>query len=1074
MPPRTCPACGQENPEAARFCFACGTAVATRAPRTEEERKVVTVLFADLVGFTTRSEKMDPEDVRAMLSPYYLRLRTELERFGGTVEKFIGDAVMALFGAPLAHEDDPERAVRAALAIREAIAEMNAADSRLDLNLRIGVNTGEALVVLTARPSEGEGMAAGDVVNTAARLQANAPVNGILVGQATYRATTETIEYQQAEPIHAKGKAEPVAVWIAVRARPGASRRQLSRTPLVGRGVELGAMREMWERVRDQRRPGMVTLLGAPGIGKTRLLTEFTEGLEGLRGPHWGRCLSYGEGITYWPIAEILKSAAGILVSDETAAASQKLDTLLEGLPASDKDELRTMASALGNLLGLPMTASGTQPAGAIMQAEFHWGIRRVFELLAADTPLALVIEDLHWAEPTLLQLLEFVLVGANAPLLLLVTARPELVDAAPAILVPASDRTRIDLAPLDGAESQAMLTGLLGEQGFSEKAAERLLTAAGGNPLFLEETMRMLAESGQLEVGADGAAPPTEIPSSLTAIIGARLDQLPAGEKRTAQQASVVGAVFWTGALGYLDSALDPTTALAALGRRDLVHERETSTVAGEREWAFKHMLIRDVAYARLPKGRRAELHVRCADWISALAGGEDEYIEIVAYHLEQSCLVARQVGTAIAPPIARAADALARAADRAEHREGMREAERYYARALALLADDEPERAASLRVRRGVALRALGELREASALLTRAADEAKALGRTDVRCAALIALANIDAKQGRAADAKRRLVEAASLADAVGDPILRIRAAFEGAAVRAHFEGAIEPAIAELRQALRTAGEIEERSLLVEGHLRIGTLLFNEGRLAEAADELARCTQLAAGSGTRRDESRATSLLGLVKYYRGELAEAERLGADALSWFERTGDTYFKLQNLRKLALYAFARRDAPLAEKWLMQALPIAFQTGGWIVTELYRLLTDSLVRQHNLDGAREMAALARSSQPEEDVYAAVAVALAEASVAAAEGDRDTVIVRYQLAISLLEEQRLQVDLGEARLAYARLLRDLDLIDGARAEFARARRVFLGMGAVGMVAEIDRDLADMTRGPAAPAPS
>ncbi len=234
MADTTCERCGQQNPEPARFCLACGTQLAARPPsRPEEERKVVTVLFADLVGFTTRSEQMDPEDVRSMLSPYYLRLRTELERFGGTVEKFIGDAVMALFGAPLAHEDDPERAVRAALAIRDAIAEMNAADSKLDLNLRIGVNTGEALVVLSARPLEGEGMAAGDVVNTAARLQANAPVNGILVGASTYRATSHAIEYDPTEAIRAKGKAEPVPVWIAVRALPGASRRLVSRSPLV-------------------------------------------------------------------------------------------------------------------------------------------------------------------------------------------------------------------------------------------------------------------------------------------------------------------------------------------------------------------------------------------------------------------------------------------------------------------------------------------------------------------------------------------------------------------------------------------------------------------------------------------------------------------------------------------------------------------------------------------------------------------------------------------------------------------------------------------------------------------------
>src|SRR5438270_416995 len=254
-----CSACGRENPSDSRFCNSCAAPLVSTPEARREERKIVTVLFADLVGFTSRAERLDPEDVRALLDPYWRHLRDELERFGGTVEKFIGDAVMALFGAPLAHEDDPERAVRAALAIRDAIAEMNEADSRLGLNLRIGVNTGEALVVLSARPSEGEGMAAGDVVNTAARLQGNAPVNGILVGEATYRATAHAIDYEHTAPIQAKGKAQPVAVWIAARARPGASRRQISRTPLVGRTEQLATLGQMWERVVAQRRPALVT-----------------------------------------------------------------------------------------------------------------------------------------------------------------------------------------------------------------------------------------------------------------------------------------------------------------------------------------------------------------------------------------------------------------------------------------------------------------------------------------------------------------------------------------------------------------------------------------------------------------------------------------------------------------------------------------------------------------------------------------------------------------------------------------------------------------------------------------------
>ena len=1076
MTEKTCERCGQRNPEAAKFCFSCGTPLAARAAsQPEEERKVVTVLFADLVGFTTRSEQMDPEDVRAMLSPYYLRLRTELERFGGTVEKFIGDAVMALFGAPLAHEDDPERAVRSALAIRDAIAEMNAADSKLDLNLRIGVNTGEALVVLNARPSEGEGMAAGDVVNTAARLQTNAPVNGILVGAATYRATAHAIEYADTEPIRVKGKAETVPVWIALRARPGAARRLTSQSPLVGRTEQLASLHELWDAVVRGRTPGIVTLLGAPGVGKSRLIAAFTEELQDIRGPFRGRCLPYGEGITYWPVVEILKDAAGILVSDDPSAVSEKLGILLDSLPTDDADELRTMASALTNLVGKPTTRRGTYGASEIVQAELHWGIRRVFELLATEKPVVLVVEDLHWAEATLLEFMDFVVEGAGAPVFVLTTARPELADSAPGILRASSNRRAIDLAALDGSDSQALLTGLLGGRGLSAGAAERLLAAAGGNPLFLEELMRMLGESGQLDAASQEGLPALAIPTNLSALIGARLDQLPGGERRTAQQASVIGGVFWSGAVTYLaDSDRDQDTALASLRRRDLVHERETSTVAGEREWTFKHILIRDVAYARLPKGRRVELHVRCADWIAALPAGEAEYVEIVAYHLEQACLVAREIGrTTIPPPIARAADTLARAADRAERHEGIREAERYYARALELIGEDDAVRATSFRVRRGLALRALGQLKDAAALLARAAEEATALERPDLRAAALVALANVDAKQGRAAEAKRRLAEAGPLAETAGDPILRVRVAFETAAVRAHFDGAIDSAIEELQNALGAAAQIEDRALLAEGHLRVGTLLFNDGKLAQSAEELARCIELAAGAGSRREEARASSLLGFVNYYRGMLDEAERLGLDAMQWFARTGDTFFQLQNLRKLALYALARRDPQLAEQRLLEALPIAFETGGWIVTELYRLLTDTLLRQGHLEGAREMAALARSSQPEEDVYATAAVALADANIAAAEGDREAVLARFRAAIALLDEQRLEVDLGEARIAFGHALRQLGQVDGARAELGRARATFTTMGAIGMVAEIDRELSEIARGPAAPAP-
>jgi len=293
-----CPACGHRNQPGAKFCSQCGVALVEAQPLTYEERKVVTVLFADLVGFTSRAEQMDPEDVRALLSPYYARLRAELERFGGTVEKFIGDAVMALFGAPAGHEDDPERAVLAALAIRDWVRE----EERIQV--RIAVSTGEALIMLGARPSEGEGMAAGDVLNTAARLQAAAPVNGILVGERTYRATRRVIEYRQAQPVHAKGKKEPVAVWEAVqaRARPGVELRQQPGAALVGRERELHVLRDALARVRAERTPQLVTLVGVPGIGKSRLLYELSQIADAdaeLISWRQGRSLPYGEGVSF-------------------------------------------------------------------------------------------------------------------------------------------------------------------------------------------------------------------------------------------------------------------------------------------------------------------------------------------------------------------------------------------------------------------------------------------------------------------------------------------------------------------------------------------------------------------------------------------------------------------------------------------------------------------------------------------------------------------------------------------------------------------------------------------------------
>ena len=419
-----CPNCGHQNEAAAKFCSECGTALVEARPAGGTERKVVTVLFADLVGFTSKSERLDPEDVEAVLAPYHERLRYELERWGGTVEKFIGDAVMALFGAPITREDDPERAIRAALAIRDWIEEEG------KLQVRIGVNTGEALVKIGARPEAGEGMAAGDVVNTTARLQAAAPTNGILAGESTYRATSEAIEYREHDAVDAKGKEEPVGVWevVEARARFGVDLTPEARTPLVGRERELDQLVDALDRARQQRSPELVTLVGVPGIGKSRLVGELFRSVErGGQLTYWrqGRSLPYGEGVSYWALAEMVKAQAGMLETDSDDEVEAKLARTVEQLIDEDGE---WVLSHLRPLVGQASdTASGSQE-----EAFAAW--RRFFEALADQHPLVLVFEDIQWADDGLLDFIEHLADWVrDVPMLILCTARLELLERRPA-----------------------------------------------------------------------------------------------------------------------------------------------------------------------------------------------------------------------------------------------------------------------------------------------------------------------------------------------------------------------------------------------------------------------------------------------------------------------------------------------------------------------------------------------------------------------------------------------------------------------------------------------------------------
>jgi class 3 adenylate cyclase len=719
-----CSNCGQENTEVARFCLACGTELAATA-EAREERKVVTVLFADLVGFTRRAEELDPEDVRAMLSPYYARLRQELERRGGTVEKFIGDAVMALFGAPVAHEDDPERAVRAALAIRDGLSELNEADPKLELQVRIAVTTGEALIALGARPTEGEGMASGDVVNTAARLQAAAPVNGILVGETTYRATERTIEYREAAPVVAKGKAEPVKAWevLEPRARFGVDIGLRGRAPLVGRERELDVLLDALARVRSESASQLVTLVGVPGIGKSRLVVELSAAIDSdpeLIFWRQGRSLPYGEGVTFWALAEIVKAQAGILETDSADAARGKLRRAVQDVVA-DTSEADWIESQLRPLVGLEDEA----PEGAGRQADAFGAWRRFFEHLAERSPLVLVFDDLHWANDGLLDFIEDLVEWASGVRLLVVCiARPELLSRRPGWGGGKPNATTLSLSPLTRDDTARLVAALLEQAVLPAELQAALLARAEGNPLYAEEYIRMLQDRGFLRQ-EDGAwrfegTDELPLPETVQGIVAARLDALMPEEKALVQDASVLGKVFWAGAVAVVGGSDREAVEerLRALSRKEFVRRERRSSVAGEDQYIFLHVLVRDVAYGQIPRARRAAKHRTAAEWITSLSTDRSEdRAEMLAHHYLSAIELAQASGKDAGELAEPARLALREAGDRALGLNAFSAATGFYEAALDLWPMDDRDRPQSL-LRLGQARAFMGDAENLGAL--------------------------------------------------------------------------------------------------------------------------------------------------------------------------------------------------------------------------------------------------------------------------------------------------------------------------------------------------------------------
>jgi class 3 adenylate cyclase/tetratricopeptide (TPR) repeat protein len=698
---KTCPRCGEGNEERAHFCWSCGEALAEERP-AGEERKVLSVLFVDLVGFTARSDRADPEDVRATLRPYHTRLRAEIERFGGTVEKFVGDAVMAVFGAPVTHEDDAERAVRTALRIVESIEELNAERPGPALAVRAAVDSGEAVISLAARPEQGEGIAAGDVVNTASRLQQTAPVGGVVVGEGTFRATAHVIEYRRLEPVALKGKAEPVPLWLALSASASVRAETEPRAPYIGRDEELALLQQTYARTTRESSVQLTTVTGEPGVGKSRLLLELRRLLsDDGDGALWrrGRCLPYGDGITFWALAEVVKEEAGILESDGPERASAKLAAVVDRV-IGDPTEREWFRARLAPLVGLRV-AEAAEPAE---RTESFTAWRRFLEAIAAERPLVVVFEDLHWADGALLEFIDhFVGWASGVPLLVLCTARPELYARQPGWGGGKRNSTTIALSPLSGEETARLVSLLLGQAVLPAEVQVALLERAGGNPLYAEEFVRMLIDRGILErrgrharIASDAAI---QVPETVQALLAARLDTLPPERKALLHDAAVIGRVFWAGALCAMGGREASTVeeGLHELAQKEFVRPTRTTSVRDEAEYAFWHVLVRDAAYAQIPRRERMQKHCAAAAWIERLAGERvDDRAEILAHHYGEALELALAMGDTAEAEELRGPTRriLALAGERALELDVGR-ADGYLRRALELSDQADPERA-------------------------------------------------------------------------------------------------------------------------------------------------------------------------------------------------------------------------------------------------------------------------------------------------------------------------------------------------------------------------------------------
>ena len=955
------------------------------------ERKLATVLFADLVSSTELVSGQDPEITRRRVTTFFDGVQRCIETHGGTVEKFAGDAVMAAFGIPRAHEDDADRAVRAGLGILDHVRD-------LGLEARVGIEAGEVVVDETDST-----FATGEAVNVAARLQQAAAPGEILMGEAAHRLTVGRIEAESAGPLELRGFRNPIPAYRAIAARDGRPAVSKVSAPFVGRASELELLENTLERTIRDRRPHVFTVYGEPGVGKSRLISEFLAGVEGTT-ILTGRALPYGEGVTYWPLAEMVKAAAGITDDDPMETAKQKLIECCG-------DE------AIAELLGL---ASGVMEAveGERGAPEIAWAAREFADELADVQPLIMVFEDIHWAEEPLLELIDHLAQWVRErALLILCLARPELLDVRPGWGGGRVRSTAIELEPLGREDSEALADALLEEHRVTGKVRARLLDKTEGNPLFVEETVRMLVEEG-----ADGGE---RIPDSLQAMIGARIDRLPAGAKIVLQRGSVVGRTFWAGAIDHLSPEYDSDELedlLDDLLLRDFVTREERSTISGEAAYRFKHVLIREVAYGGLSKSGRAEYHTRFAEWLREKA--DKELLEIRAYHLDQACLLYAELDGHAPEELARmAAKALESAGKRALALESNLSARKLLLRSVEL------EPTLSRRFSAARAAWQLGDLPVVRDEMTVLAEQAAAEGDRAIQSRALTALSEV------AASLDGELVRAAELADEAlavveaADHDGRFRALDRRARVArwAGREAEAEDYELQAIEAARAAGrkDHEARAALQLAGIYIGRI--EEDKAEPLID---RALALAEESGSIVARASAAQSKGGLHRVRGQYEEAEGWLTKALDLYRETASVSEIAWTSRQLAEVAWKTGNPANAEKLFRESIRLlAPMKERGTLCESQRLLAQLLLAEGRIDEAEKFALAGRETVSAEDVMSRATTRVALAQVRAAQGrdeEAETLFVEAVEIITGSEHCRVLLDVLPP---YAEFLRARD---------------------------------------------